>query len=332
MRLRDGGACLTRTGERKLTMQPQTYQYGAARAISGTTLLVAASSMKFCRSALESVARLEAEPFTDPEFSPHRFGQADLVRLIRKAWPEFVKSPKADMPTASLLLDTGRVAHCNGAIGESICLVLLLRREWPPQAGATHRLLKVRTADVEGSPMSITTMQMRAAAAELSESEFDAQAATLLACIDEQGINEGLLSQPHLLVENAVRFPASLRDRSTRRLRDPDGVRAIVADRARAAIRNGEVEPFFAFPDEDDALYPRPRAQAAVPIYALSEEGRGGCEPELYLVLRLGIDPQSGALRIETPTVLMPWMMANNRTVLEGIRQRWRQDSYGRVA
>ena len=115
-------------------------------------------------------------------------------------------------------------------------------------------------------------------------------------------------------------------------LRDPDGVRAIVADRARAAIRNGEVEPFFAFPDEDDALYPRPRAQAAVPIYALSEEGRGGCEPELYLVLRLGIDPQSGALRIETPTVLMPWMMANNRTVLEGIRQRWRQDSYGRVA
>lgn len=319
-------------GGKQVKMTSLKYRYGAARAISGTTLLVDASSMKFCHFALESVARLEAEPFTDPESSPHRFGQSDLVHLIRKEWPAFLNSPRAGMPTASLLLDTGRVAHCNGAIGESICLDLLLRREWPPQAGATHRLLKVRTADVDGSPMSITSMQIRAAAAELSEAEFDAQAATLLACIDEQGINEGLLAQPHLLVENAVRFPASLRDRSTRRLRDPEGVRAIVADRARAAIRKGEVEMFFAFPEEDDALYPRPRAQAAVPIYALSEESRGGCEPELYLVLRLGIDPKSGALRIETPTVLMPRMMANNRTALEGIRRLWSQGSYGLVA
>lgn len=91
-------------------MRTNAFPYGAARAIAGTTLLVDASSMKFCRSALESVARLEAEPFTDPESLPHRFGQTDLAHLICKAWPEFVKSPKADMPTASLLLDTGRVA------------------------------------------------------------------------------------------------------------------------------------------------------------------------------------------------------------------------------
>ncbi len=169
--------------------------------------------------------------------------------------------------------------------------------------------------------------RIRAAAREITEAAFDAQAAKLHSLAIREGVKPAaFLSLPHLFTLNAARFNARLRDPMKGCvLAWPDMVDRL-CDKGELAILHGEGEVFFAFPPPGETT-PRARAQLAVPVHGLG----AGASRELFLVLRIGSDPLDGAPRLEVPTVLTPGMVARNRAVLDHIRRFWRM-SDGRAA
>lgn len=167
----------------------------------------------------------------------------------------------------------------------------------------------------------------RAAAREITEMAFDAQADAVRSLAIRAGVTPAaFLSLPHLFVVNAARFHARLRDPVDGTVLAWNDMVSCLCDKAELALAHGAGESFFAFPPPGETT-PRARAQLAVPVHGLG----AGTSRELFLVVRIGQDPLNGALQLQVPTVLTPGMVARNRAMLGHIRWFWRI-SDGRAA
>ncbi|MCQ2392239.1 MAG: DUF3825 domain-containing protein [Kiritimatiellae bacterium] len=140
-----------------------------------------------------------------------------------------------------------------------------------------------------------------------------------LAALDDRLLREpvgcaAIMNVQHVFGDNAHRFPQGFWRLQSRR----EALGAMLAAINRA-LREGvpmKASYFFA----DTPFRAGSRAQRLLPI-----RFPGSCHAvDLYVVLRLGVDPATGDARVEIPTVLDAHMTEANVLVLRAIRNYWR--------